>query len=97
LLQAIPRIKLIEAEGSDRCCGSAGIYNLTHPAMSRHLLKEKMQSIAQTNAQAVVAPNPGCMLQLRFGAQQYGPNVKVYHLMDLLDRAYAEADAARPE
>jgi Fe-S oxidoreductase len=65
--------------------------------MSRHLLKEKMQSIAQTNAQAVVAPNPGCMMQLRFGAQQYGPNVKVYHLMDLLDRAYAEADAARPE
>ena len=97
LLQAIPRIKLIEAEGSDHCCGSAGIYNLTHPAMSRHLLKEKMQSVAQTNAQAVVAPNPGCMLQLRYGAQQYGPNVKVYHLMDLLDRAYAEADAVHPE
>jgi glycolate oxidase iron-sulfur subunit len=96
-LQAIPRIKLIEAEGSDRCCGSAGIYNLTHPAMSRHLLKEKMQSVAQTNAQAVVAPNPGCMLQLRYGAQQYGPDVKVYHLMDLLDRAYAEADAVHPE
>jgi len=97
LLQSIPRIKFTEADGSDRCCGSAGIYNITHPGMSQHLLKEKMQSIAQTNAQAVVAPNPGCMLQLRYGAQQYGPSVKVYHLMDLLDRAYAEADAGRPE
>jgi len=97
LLQAIPRIKFIEAEGSDRCCGSAGIYNITHPGMSQHLLKEKMQAIAGTGAEAVVAPNPGCMLQLRYGAQQYGSSVKVYHLMDLLDRAYAEADAGRPE
>jgi Fe-S oxidoreductase len=97
LLQAIPGIKFIEAEGSDRCCGSAGIYNITHPEMSQHLLKEKMQSIAATKVEAVVAPNPGCMLQLRYGAQQYGPDVKVYHLMDLLDRAYTEADGARRE
>jgi glycolate oxidase iron-sulfur subunit len=92
LLKTIPGLKLHEMEGSDRCCGSAGIYNITHPGMSQHLLKEKMQSVAATKAEAVIAPNPGCMLQLRYGSQQYGPNVKVYHLMDLLDRAYAEAE-----
>jgi glycolate oxidase iron-sulfur subunit len=84
-------------EGSDRCCGSAGIYNLTHPDMSQQLLKEKMQSVAATKAEAVVAPNPGCMLQLRYGAQRYGPAVKVYHLMDLLDRACGESGAATPK
>ena len=92
LLQAIPGLKLVEMEGSDRCCGSAGIYNITHAEMSRHLLKEKMQSVQSTNTEAIVAPNPGCMLQLKFGAQHYGPDVKVYHLMDLLDRAYADAE-----
>jgi glycolate oxidase iron-sulfur subunit len=92
LLKAIPGLKLKEMEGSDRCCGSAGIYNITHPGMSQHLLKEKMQSVSATEADSVVAPNPGCMLQLRYGAQQYGPEVKVYHLMELLDRAYAEAE-----
>jgi Fe-S oxidoreductase len=91
LLKAIPGLQLKEMEGSDRCCGSAGIYNITHPGMSQHLLKEKMQSVASSEADSVVAPNPGCMLQLRYGAQQYGPAVKVYHLMELLDRAYAEA------
>jgi glycolate oxidase iron-sulfur subunit len=60
--------------------------------MSQELLQEKMQSIAATQAQAVVAPNPGCMLQLRYGARQYGPRIEVYHLMDLLDRAYAAAE-----
>jgi len=92
LLQAIPGLKLVEMEGADRCCGSAGIYNLTHSGMSQHLLKEKMQSIAATGSEAIVAPNPGCMLQLRSGASRFGPDLKVYHLMDLLDRAYRQAD-----
>ena len=94
LLQAIPGLRLVEMEGADRCCGSAGIYNLTHGEMSQQLLQEKMQSVAATHADAVVAPNPGCMLQLTYGAKKYGPNVKVYHLIDLLDRAYGDAGAA---
>jgi len=93
LLQAIPGLKLIEMEGSDRCCGSAGIYNLTHAGMSQQLLKEKMQAVGAANADAIVAPNPGCMLQLRYGGKNYGPNLPVYHLMDLLDRAYGETTA----
>jgi glycolate oxidase iron-sulfur subunit len=97
LLQAIPGIKLTEMEGPDRCCASAGIYNVTHPQMSQHLLKEKMQSIAQTGAAAVVAPNPGCMLQLRYGAQRYGPQIKVFHLIDLLDLAYDRGEASQPK
>jgi Fe-S oxidoreductase len=96
LLKAIPELQLKEMDGSDRCCGSAGIYNITHPDMSQHLLKEKMQSVAATQAEAVIAPNPGCILQLRYGSQQYGPRMKVYHLMDLLDRAYSEADSSSP-
>jgi len=62
--------------------------------MSQHLLKEKMQSVAATGAEAIVAPNPGCMLQLAYGARRYGPHVKIYHLMDLLDQA---SDAAPDE
>jgi Fe-S oxidoreductase len=93
LLQAIPGLQLIEMDGADRCCGSAGIYNITHPGMSQHLLKEKMQSVASTEADSVVAPNPGCMLQLRYGSREYGPNVRVYHLMELLERAYDAAEA----
>ncbi|MBI3000803.1 MAG: 4Fe-4S dicluster domain-containing protein [Deltaproteobacteria bacterium] len=88
LLAAIPGLRLVEMSGSDRCCGSAGIYNLTHPETSQEILREKMKSIADTRAEAVVAPNPGCMLQLDYGARSYGPQVKVLHLMDLLDQSY---------
>ena len=54
-----------------------------------------MQLVAATRAEAVVAPNPGCMLQLAYGARRYGPNVKIYHLMDLLDRASGATDLSR--
>jgi glycolate oxidase iron-sulfur subunit len=97
LLQAIPGLKLVEMDGADRCCGSAGIYNLTHAEMSQHLLREKMHSLEATHAEAVVAPNPGCMLQLAYGAQQHNPALKVYHLMDLLDRAYGKGGASPRE
>jgi Fe-S oxidoreductase len=92
LLQAIPGLTLIEMEGADRCCGSAGIYNLTHAEMSQQLLDEKMRAIGATRAGAVVAPNPGCMLQLRAGAARCGSELEVYHLMDLLERAYRAAE-----
>jgi glycolate oxidase iron-sulfur subunit len=97
LLEAIPGLSLREMDGSDRCCGSAGIYNLTHPEMSRELLKDKMRSILETTATAVVAPNPGCMLQLQYGSRAYGPPIQVYHLIDLLDRAYSAAEDSSPD
>ncbi|MDR5695825.1 MAG: (Fe-S)-binding protein [Armatimonadota bacterium] len=90
LLRAIPGIELVEMEASDRCCGSAGIYNLTQPEMSRRLLEEKVANIQRTGAQAVVAPNPGCMLQIRYGLKRAGLEMPVYHLLDLMDQAYQE-------
>jgi Fe-S oxidoreductase len=60
--------------------------------MSQHLLQDKMRSVAVTGSEAIVAPNPGCMLQLRSGAARFGPVVKVYHLMDRLDRAYRQTE-----
>jgi glycolate oxidase iron-sulfur subunit len=93
LLQAIPGLTLVEMEGSDGCCGSAGIYNITHREMSQHLLRDKMQAIKATKAAAIVAPNPGCMLQLRYGARRYGPSLRVFHLMDLLDQASGRTSA----
>jgi len=89
LLHAIPGVALKEMTGSDRCCGSAGIYNVLQPEMSETLLREKMETIRATGAEVVVAPNPGCMMQLRYGARRFGVPVRVMHLMDMLDDAEA--------
>ena len=94
LLRRIPGVDLVEMAGSDRCCGSAGIYNLTQPEYSRIILDEKVAAIQATGADLVVAPNPGCMLQIAGGVRARGMRVHVHHLIDLLDRAYTAADTA---
>lgn len=73
-----------ELNDPTRCCGSAGIYNLTHPAMSKDLLDRKMDDVAATGAEVVVSANPGCLLQLEWGAKRTKSNVEVKHVTQVL-------------
>jgi glycolate oxidase iron-sulfur subunit len=88
LLRQIPGLELVEMGDSDVCCGSAGIYNLTHFDISVELLEQKMDSVLSTGASTVVAPNPGCTMQLAYGARRRGVDLQFVHVVDLLDRAY---------
>jgi glycolate oxidase iron-sulfur subunit len=90
LIRLIPGIQLVEMESPDRCCGSAGIYNLTHPEMSQIILDEKMENIRKTGADAIIAPNPGCMLQIKSGIRKHNLDMEVLHIAELIDRAYLE-------
>ncbi|HZH98274.1 MAG TPA: heterodisulfide reductase-related iron-sulfur binding cluster, partial [Fimbriimonadaceae bacterium] len=60
LLEAIPLLELVELGESDRCCGSAGIYNLTQPGLARELLDRKWGFVQESGAEIVVSGNPGC-------------------------------------
>ena len=87
LIKAIPGIELVELPQSDICCGSAGVYNITQTEASLELLAEKMKNAASTAAEVIVTANPGCLLQLRAGAEMHKTGQKVLHVMELLDLA----------
>ncbi|HYN87574.1 MAG TPA: (Fe-S)-binding protein, partial [Ardenticatenaceae bacterium] len=89
LLRAIPGVELVEMRAADRCCGSAGIYNVTNYDLSMQVLAEKMGNVAATHPDVIVSANPGCIIQLQHGCRQYGVQAEVLHIVDLLDRAYA--------
>jgi glycolate oxidase iron-sulfur subunit len=88
LLSTIADLELVEMKGADACCGGAGVYNLTHPELSREILRTKMENVAATGVQGIVASNPGCAMQLEYGASVSGFHLPVFHVVDLLDRAY---------
>ena len=92
ILQSIPGLELVELTESEWCCGSAGIYNITQPEMSRDILERKMKNIAETDAEIVATGNPGCVLQIQQGVQQHGLPMKVMHPIELLDCAYRKVD-----
>jgi glycolate oxidase iron-sulfur subunit len=89
LLEQIPGIELQAHDDPEGCCGAAGIYNLTHRAMSRAILDRKMQSLSAADPDYVATGNPGCLMQLRGGAAAAGLRAAVVHPIELLDRAYA--------
>jgi glycolate oxidase iron-sulfur subunit len=85
-----------------RCCGSAGIYNLTHTPMALTLLDRKMDDVAATGATLLVSANPGCLLQLEWGrrrsgqppgparagwGRRQGQQVAVKHVVQVLDES----------
>jgi glycolate oxidase iron-sulfur subunit len=93
LLGQVPGLRLVEMAESDLCCGSAGVYNLTHPETAEQLQERKLDNVAATGAPVVVTANPGCLLQLQAGAARRGLAVQVRHIADVLDEAYRAAPA----
>jgi glycolate oxidase iron-sulfur subunit len=88
LLRAIPGLELREMAQPDVCCGSAGLYSVFHPDMSRRLLRRKMHDVASTGASVIATANPGCHLQLEAGLRLHGLPGRVVHVIELLDEAY---------
>ncbi len=88
LLRSISGLELLEMRSADSCCGSAGIYNLTHPELSQRVLAEKLEAIRAVAPDMVVSANPGCMLQIEAGLRRDGAQIRVVHIVDLLDEAY---------
>lgn len=92
LLRQIPGLELIELNKPDRCCGSAGVYNIVQMETANAILEDKMADIASTGADIIVTTNTGCHLQLINGVRRAGLKARVVHLVELLDQSYEAED-----
>ena len=68
LLEAIPGLRLVKLAESDMCCGAAGTYNLTQPAMAASLAARKLDNIRVTAAGVCITGNVGCAMQIQSAA-----------------------------
>ena len=91
LLRVIPGLDFVELPESNWCCGSAGIYNITQPEMSKKLLDRKLAHLVRTGATVVASANPGCSVQLEAGLRQAKSQVRVVHPISLLAEAFRRA------
>jgi glycolate oxidase iron-sulfur subunit len=90
LLDAIPGLEQVALEGSERCCGSAGLYSLIEPALSQDVLALKVAAIRRAGPDVVATGNPGCLMQIGAGLQLEGLPVTVRHPVELLAWSYTE-------
>jgi glycolate oxidase iron-sulfur subunit len=84
LLAEIPELELVEPEGWEICCGSAGIYNLLNPEPATELGRRKVKNLLATGAEMIAAGNPGCTIQIAAVSEQMGQPLRVLHPIELI-------------
>jgi glycolate oxidase iron-sulfur subunit len=84
LLRRIPGLTFKDLPDEGQCCGSAGIYNITHRDRSMKILDAKIAAIDKTGAGRVITSNPGCLMQLQYARKNLGRDWSVSHICEIV-------------
>ncbi len=84
LLAAVAGLELVEMAHPDHCCGFGGAFAVKFPEVSGAMLAPKLDGIVAARADAVVANDTGCLLQLAGGLARRGSATRALHLAEIL-------------
>lgn len=87
LLAAVRGLDLVEMAYPEHCCGFGGAFAVKFPEVSAAIMETKLAAIEATGADAVVACDTGCLIQLAGGLGRRGARVRTLHLAEILDPA----------
>jgi len=96
LFAAIPGLTLVPVADAEQCCGSAGLYTLMEPDLSRAVLSAKISRLEAAAADVVATGNPGCLMQIGAGLLGTARSVPVRHPVEILDAGYRAAGRYGP-
>jgi glycolate oxidase iron-sulfur subunit len=92
LLERIPGLRLEALDSA--CCGAAGSYFVTQPAMADALLEPKLEAARRAGPALLVSSNVGCAMHLAAGLRRAGLTARVLHPLELLAQQLAAPPAA---
>jgi L-lactate dehydrogenase complex protein LldE len=84
LLHAVRDIELVPLPEEEVCCGFGGAFSVIYPEVSRAMLDAKVRNVLASGAEAVVACDAGCLMNIAGGLRKAGSTVKALHLVDIL-------------
>jgi len=64
LLQTVPGVALIDADGAEECCGFGGTFCVKHPGISARISEDKTAFIRAAGATTLAAGDLGCLMNL---------------------------------
>ena len=84
LLKNVKKIKLLEIEESDRCCGFGGTFAVKFPEISTEMAKSKVDNIIKTGAEFVTSTDSSCLMHIGGYMSKNGVKVKTIHIAQIL-------------
>jgi Fe-S oxidoreductase len=90
VLKSIPGLQLVEMYRIKEyawCCGAGGGVNHTNPEFAKWTSLERIKEAEETGATALVTACPWCVKQFKEAISEKGSNLKVYDIIELLEKA----------
>lgn len=84
LLRNVKKLKFIEMENSEDCCGFGGIFSLKFQKLSVDMTKQKLYHILKTKSEFVTSIDQSCLMQIESYAKKHNLNIKTIHIAQIL-------------
>ena len=90
VLKSIPGLKLTEMTRIKEyswCCGAGGGVNESNPDFAKWTARERIDEAGSTGAEAIVTACPWCEKTLNEAVKETGSSLKVYDIVELVEKA----------
>jgi L-lactate dehydrogenase complex protein LldE len=84
LLASVAGLRLAELPGAEVCCGFGGTFCVKYPEISDKMVGDKAAEIAASGAEAVLAGDLGCLLNIAGKLARLGIQVEARHVAEVL-------------
>jgi len=93
LLASVDGLTLTELPDAEVCCGFGGTFCIKYPEISDKMVTDKAADIAATGAEAVLAGDLGCLLNIAGKLSRRGSPVEARHIAEVLADMAGETPA----
>jgi len=90
ILNSIPGLQFIEMPRTKEyswCCGAGGGVQESNPEFARWTAQERISEAKYVEVEAIVTACPGCKKQLEDTVRDSGNNLKVYDVVEILEKS----------
>jgi len=87
LLRHVRGLELLPLADEEVCCGFGGVFSVVYPEVSRAMLESKLRAVQASGAEAVVACDAGCLMNIGGGLRKFGSPIRALHILDVLSSA----------
>lgn len=85
LLAGVEGCEVVEPGGEELCCGFGGTFSMKLPEVSTAMADARLDRALAAGARALVSTDVGCLMHLEGRARRRGLDLRVHHLVDLLE------------
>ena len=84
LLAAVQGLKMVDFRNPEECCGFGGLFSVKLPHISAAMVEDKIVRIRESGAEAIIANDCGCLMQIGGAMHRQGLKIETWHLAEVL-------------